>query len=190
MKIGMIGGTFNPVHLGHLVLAQEAWHRFSLDKVVFIPAYVSPHKVGKEDASAADRMEMVSLSLKGDDRFEVSHYEIDKEGISYSIETIKHFKDKYGRDTELFFLTGSDSMEGLSTWKEIDHIFSLTTFVIATRPGWDTKSPYAEKAACIDIPHIDVSSTMIRDRVKNKKPIEYLVSPSVARYIRDHGLYK
>jgi len=190
MRIGLLGGTFNPIHLGHLVLAQECWIRFSLDKVVFIPAYVPPHKAVETDVSAADRLEMVRLSLEADDRFEVSSCEIDKEGTSYSIETIEHFKDKYGPDAELFFLTGSDSAEALSTWKEVDRILDLTTFIIATRPGWSLESPYSDRVTCTAVPLIDVSSTMVRDRLKKGEPIDYLVPSSAVQYIRKKALYK
>ncbi len=189
MRIGMLGGTFNPIHLGHLVLAQECWMRFSLDRVVFIPSYVPPHKAVEEEVSAADRLEMVRLSLEGDDRFKVSSYEIDKEGTSYSIETIEHFKDEYDPDAELFFLTGSDSAGVLSTWKEVDRILDLTTFIIATRPGWSPEGPYSGRVMCIALPLIDVSSTMIRDRIKKGEPIDYLVPVPAVRYIRRKSLY-
>ena len=190
MKIGLLGGTFNPIHMGHLVLAQECWHRLSLDKIIFIPAYISPLKEVEGDVSAADRLNMVRLALKGDDRFGISTHEIDAGETSYSIDTIKHFMQKYKEKAELFFLTGADSAESLSMWKDIDDILRLTTFVVATRPGWGEDSDYEERIKRVVIPGVEVSSSMIRDRIRGHEPIDYLVPAAVGRYIRDKGLYR
>jgi len=162
----------------------------ALDKVVFIPAHIPPHKEVEGEIAAADRLNMVRLALEGDDRFEISTYEIDKEGTSYSIETIKHFQQKYGEDAELFFLTGGDSAESLSMWKDVDDILRLTTFVVATRPGWEEKSPHEDKIKRIIIPNMEISSSMIRTRVRTREPIDFLVPPVVVRYIRNKGLYR
>ncbi|MFC1548413.1 nicotinate-nucleotide adenylyltransferase [Candidatus Omnitrophota bacterium] len=190
MRIGLLGGTFNPIHTGHLVLAQECWHRLTLDKVIFIPTHIPPHKGVEEEVSAADRLNMVRLALEGDDRFDISTYEIDKGGTSYSIDTIQHFQKEYGEECELFFLTGADSAESLSTWKDIEDILDSTTFVIATRPGWEGNSPYEDRVKSIVIPAIDVSSSGIRERVKKKEPIDSLVPVPVVAYIRKKGLYR
>ncbi len=190
MRIGMLGGTFNPIHMGHLALAQECRRCLSLDKVVFIPAYSPPHKDVEYRVSAVDRLNMVHLCVDGDSGFEISTYEIDKQGTSYTVETIEHFRDKYGRDARLFFLTGSDSAKDLSTWREVDRILSMTTFVIASRPGWDMDTLFDEKVTRVLIPRIDVSSTVVRDRVRNNEPVDHLVPPAVVRYIREKGLYK
>ncbi len=190
MKIGWFGGTFNPVHMGHLVLAQECWYRLGLDKVVFVPAYLPPHKEVGGEVSAADRLNMLRIALEGDERFEISTYEIDKGGTSYSIDTIKHFLEEYGGDVELFFLAGSDMAEGLSTWKDVEDILRLTTFVIATRPGGvESGTPYEESLRRVVTPGIDISSSMIRERIQNREPIDYLVPAVVVRFIRDKGLY-
>ncbi|MGD2278609.1 MAG: nicotinate-nucleotide adenylyltransferase [Candidatus Omnitrophota bacterium] len=189
MKIGMLGGTFDPIHIGHLVLAQECMKQFELDKCVFIPAYIPPLK-GESKVTAEDRLEMVRLALEGDPRFEISTYEIEKEGVSYSIDTIKHFKEKYGEDAELYFLTGSDAAESMSMWKDIDEILDLTHFVIAARPGWGEKSPYEDKITRINIPGLDISSSGIREHIKKGEPIDYFVPASVVRYIKEKGLYK
>lgn len=190
MKIGLLGGTFNPIHTGHMVLAQECWHRLGLDKVVFVPAYVPPHKDVEGPVSAADRLNMVRLALEGDDRFEISTYEIDSASTSYSIDTIKHFIGKYKEDAELFFLTGADSAESLSMWKEVDEIIRLVTFVIATRPGWGEDSPYEGKVTRMIIPSIEVSSSGVRERIQKREPIDYLVPAAVVKYIRNKGLYR
>ncbi len=191
MKIGLLGGTFNPVHTGHLVLAQECWHRLGLDKAIFVPAYTPPHKEVDNDVSAADRLNMLRLALENDDRFEISTYEVDSGGTSYSIDTIKHFKQKHnGKDDELFFLTGADSAKNLSMWKDVNEILSLSTFVIATRPGWKDRSVYEGRVRHIELPGIEVSSSMIRDRIRGREPIDYLVPAAVVRYIRKKGLYR
>jgi len=189
MKIGILGGTFNPIHLGHLVLAKECRAKFGLNKVIFVPAGTPPHKTVEGGVSVADRLNMVRLALEGEDGFEVSTYEIDKGGVSYSIDTIKHFKEKYGADTELFFLTGSDSTESLSSWKDIDEILDLVTFVIGARPGWEPGDAYKGRVRHIVIPRVDVSSSMVRERIKSREPIDHLVPVSVVKYIRNRGLY-
>jgi len=189
LKIGLLGGTFDPIHTGHLVLAQECWSKFSLDKVIFIPAYQSPLKKEGDSASPEDRVEMVRLAIEGDKRFELSTYEVDKGDTSYTIDTIEHYKEKLP-EGEIYFLTGSDSMEELSSWKEPDRVLSLTTFVIASRPGWSMDGPYADRVKLVIIPRMDVSSTMIRDRVSRSEPIDYLVPGLVANYIKEKGIYK
>jgi nicotinate-nucleotide adenylyltransferase len=190
MKIGLLGGTFNPIHMGHLVLAQECWAQLELDKVIFVPTYIPPHKDVEGDVCAADRLNMMRIALEGDGRFEISTYEIDKKDTSYTVDTIKHFREKFGEDAELFFLTGSDWAGDLSSWKDIDQILELAVFVIATRPGYDKKSRYEDQITRIGIPEVAVSSTVIREKIKNREPIDYLVPDEVIRYIRNKGLYR
>jgi nicotinate-nucleotide adenylyltransferase len=190
MRVGLLGGTFNPIHIGHLVLAQECWHQLSLDKVIFVPAHIPPLKKVEAEVSAADRLNMVRLALEGDNRFEVSTYELDAGGTSYSIDTVKHFRRKYEEKAELFFLTGADSAESLSMWKDVDDILRLTTFVIATRPGWGEKSAYEGRVQRIVIPAIEISSSMIRGRIHRREPIDYLGPAAVVQYIRNKGLYR
>ena len=190
MKVGILGGTFDPVHIGHLILAQECWHKLALDKVLFVPAGISPFKHGTENASPADRLNMLRLALEGDDRFGISTYEIDKEGVSYTIDTVRALREEYGASAEIFFLTGSDSAEGMSRWKDIDEVLDLATFVIATRPGWGERSAYENRVKRVVIPSVDVSSSGIRDRVRKRLPIDYLVPREVVRYIRNKGLYR
>lgn len=190
MRIGLLGGTFNPIHVGHLILAQESWYQLSLKKVVFVPAAMPPHKKIADDVSKEDRLQMVRLALSGDDRFDISTYELDKNETSYSIDTIKYLKKKYGKNTKLFFITGADSAEGLSMWKDIEKILKLTSFVIATRPGWGHDSPYEGMIKRISIPNIEVSSSSIRERAKRGEPIDYMVPLAVAKYIHAKGLYR
>ncbi|MFH1847430.1 MAG: nicotinate-nucleotide adenylyltransferase [Candidatus Omnitrophota bacterium] len=190
MKIGLLGGTFNPIHAGHLILAQECWYRLKLDKVIFIPAYAPPHKQVEGDISVPDRLNMLRLALHGDTRFEISTYEIDQNKIVYSVDTIRFFIDKYGDSAEIFFLTGSDSSQDLFAWKNIEKILDLTTFIIAVRPGWEKQSLYEQKVKRTEMPLIDISSSMIRDRIRKCEPIDYFVPSTVVQYIRDKGLYR
>jgi len=197
MKVGILGGTFNPVHLGHLVLAEECLYQLNLDKVVFIPAGLPPHKTIEGDIEHSDRLNMMRLALQGHKRFEISTYEIDKNGLSYSIETIKHLKSKYGELAELFFITGADSGKDLSLWKDFKDILRFTTFVIANRPGVPVGDGSArpindytkDNLTRVTIPNIEISSTMIRSRVKHHQPIDFYLPPKVVKYIRNKGLY-
>ena len=190
MRIGVFGGTFDPVHMGHLVLAQECWYSLKLDKVLFVPANVSPFKQDSNAVSPADRLNMLRLALEGDRRFGISTYEIDKGGISYTVDTLRMFREEYGAEAELFFLAGSDSIEGMSGWKDKEEILALATFVLASRPGWDANKVNDLKAEHVDIPLIGVSSTMVRERVRKRQPIDHIVPPEVVAYIRNKGLYR
>ncbi|MFH1310432.1 MAG: nicotinate-nucleotide adenylyltransferase [Candidatus Omnitrophota bacterium] len=189
MKIGILGGTFNPIHVGHLILAKECWDQLKLDKVIFVPAGIPPHKEIEAQVSASDRLNMVRLALEGLENFEISTYELDKKSPSYSIDTIKYFRAKCGKAAKIFFLAGADSIDTLSTWKDFDDILNLVVFVAANRPGWGAVCGKNSKIKHIKIPDIEVSSTMIRKRIKDGDPIDFLVPDKVLKYIRDKGLY-
>jgi len=133
---------------------------------------------------------MVRLAISGDGRFEVSDHEIDKGGVSYTIDTVEHFMKACGKDARFFFITGSDSLEDLASWKDVEKLLELVTFVAASRPGWALDSPCMEKLKPVIIPRMEISSSMIRDRVKRGEPIDYLVPGAVADYVRQKGLYK
>lgn len=190
MKIGLLGGTFNPIHTGHLILAQECWDQLTLDKVIFVPAFMSPLKDPGSEISAHDRLNMVRLALEGDDRFEISTFELDKKGLSYTIDTIKHFREEYGKEAGLFFLTGADSAETLSMWKNADDILAECTFIAASRPGWGEGSAYEDRIKRLIMPNIEISSTDIRRRIHDRRPIDHLVPDKVVQYIRKKGLYR
>ncbi|MBD3295752.1 MAG: nicotinate-nucleotide adenylyltransferase [Candidatus Omnitrophica bacterium] len=190
MKIGLLGGTFNPVHTGHLILAQECWAALDLERVVFIPAYIPPHKPLACDVSAPDRLNMLRLALEGDERFDISTFEIDKGGRSYSIDTIRYIEQLYRGRAEIFFLTGADSADTLPAWKDIDNILEKVNFVIATRPRWSGITPFEARVTRITMPSIDISSSDIRERIEGRQPIDFLVPEKVVRYIRKKGLYR
>ncbi len=189
MNIGILGGTFNPVHVGHLILAEEIREKLALDKVIFVPTFIPPHKKENKDiAKATDRLTMVKLAIKGNQYFSVSDVEIKRKGQSYTIDTLRVFKKKYPKDN-LFFITGSDLLNYLSEWKDVDQIMKIVKFVVATRPGYSLdKIPTNIKK--VDIRAIDVSAFEVRDCIKKKKSFRYLVPEQVFLYIKRKRLYK
>lgn len=187
-RIGILGGTFNPPHLGHLVLAQEALNELKLDKIIFIPSYLPPHKkAGRDDAYM--RYRMVSLACRGNPAFEVSKIELEKRDISYSVDTLRKLKKQYGKETKLFFIIGSDSLCELDTWKDVEELFKLADFVVGERPGFPIRKTRS-KIKVIKIPLLDISSSMIRSRVRRCLPIRYTVPEAVRNFIKRLELYK
>ena len=189
MRIGILGGTFNPIHIGHLILGEEALWKLNLDKVIFVPAYLPPHKEEEEVLDAEKRFRMVILATEGNPRFEVSRIEIDSKQKSYSVDTLKAFRKQYGPDAELFFVTGSDSLKDLVSWRQIDEIFKLSKFIVAERPGFPIEK-MPDQIQAVVITEIEVSSSGIRKRLKEKKSIRYLVPDKVREYIEKNGLYR
>ncbi|UCD55099.1 MAG: nicotinate-nucleotide adenylyltransferase [Candidatus Omnitrophota bacterium] len=187
-RIGILGGTFNPVHNAHLHIAKQALKKLHLDKIIFIPAYIPPHKKIYGNITATDRIHMLRLAIKSEKRFAISLYEIRKKGKSYSIKTIRFLKKKYGKRTGLFFLIGADSLKGLPGWKDAGGLLKLAQFVVVPRPGFAVKNrvPGILK---IDIPKKDISSTKIRRLLREKEPIKRFVPKRVYRYIKEHKLY-
>ena len=188
-RIGILGGTFNPVHFGHLILAEEAVSKMRLNKVIFVPSYIPPHKKVESDISALDRLAMTRLAIADNPNFEVSSIEIDAKKRSYSIDTLKAFKKLYGDDAKLFFLTGSDSLKDLFSWKDINDIFKVSKFVVANRPGYPIENVPKEVETVVITP-IEISSMDIRKRLAEGRSIRYLVPEKVREYILSHQLYK
>lgn len=187
-RIGILGGTFNPLHFGHLVLAQESLGKLKLDKVIFIPTYLPPHKKIK-NTNAYIRYKMVALSCRGNPRFEVSKIELEKRSVSYSVDTLRKLRDRYGENAELFSIIGSDSLNELESWKDIEEVLRLANFIVVNRPGFPVKK-LKKKVKLIEIPALDISSSMIRNRVRHSQSIKYLVPESVRKFIIKHRLYK
>ncbi|MFI5206325.1 MAG: nicotinate-nucleotide adenylyltransferase [Candidatus Paceibacterales bacterium] len=190
-RIGVIGGTFNPVHIGHLAIAQTAQEAMKLQKVIFVPSNWPPHKMDSNIAPAKDRYNMVRLAIKGNPLFEISDFEIKKEGKSYTIDTLWHFRRIFPGDTELFFIIGGDTLPQLKNWKYIDDILKISTFIVVNRPGQFRKTKGIKiDYYSVSMPGIDISSSYVRGRIAQNKNTKYFVADSVLEYIRKHKLYK
>jgi len=188
MRIGILGGTFDPIHKGHLRLATAARRKLRLDRIIFIPANIAPHKKNRELLPASERYRMARLAIKGKPYFGISDYEIKKGGISYSVDTLKAFRKKTGKKAKLFFLTGSDSLSQLKAWKDFDKIAQLAEFVVAARPGHSIKR--INGVHIIRVPTLDVSSTYIRERIKKGLSVKKFLTTGVYGYINKKGFYK
>lgn len=188
MKIGILGGTFNPVHIGHLILAEEAREKIGLDKIIFVPTYLPPHKNNSDIASAANRFEMIKTAIRANRAFMVSDLEIKRQGKSYTIDTLRELKKKYPKD-ELYFISGSDLLKYLEAWKDLAEILKMVKFIVATRPGYPLeKIPHY--ISTVSIRAVDVSAFEIREAIKEKKSFRYLVPESVFNYITKRRLYR
>ncbi|MDD4979692.1 MAG: nicotinate-nucleotide adenylyltransferase [Candidatus Omnitrophica bacterium] len=188
MKIGILGGTFNPIHIGHLILAEEVREKLKLDKVIFVPAYLPPHKDNSDIACAATRLTMVKLAIKGNRHFLASDIEIKRDGRSYTIDTLRALKEIYPQD-ELYFIIGSDLLKYLKEWKDLDEIIKMVKFVVATRPGYPLEE-IPSHISTIPIRAVDVSGFEVRQAIKEERSFRYLVPEAVSRYINKKRLYK
>lgn len=197
--LGIFGGTFDPIHYGHLVAAECARHRFHLDRVIFMPAAHPPHKDVQSILGQQHRCRMVERAIAGNTAFEISTLEIDRQGVSYTIDTMDSIQRAYPA-AELYFIMGMDSLYILDTWKEVQRLVKLCRFVVATRPGYqlDRSDPvlanvptlFWPQAELLEIPGMDISSTDLRRRVRNGEPIRYLVPREVEEYIECYNLYR
>jgi len=200
-RIGILGGTFNPLHMGHLIMAEEVCKRHHLSKVIFIPAYIPPHKYVDDLTDAGHRYQMTKEAINENEKFEVSDLEIKRKGRSYTIDTVHEILGHYGEECEVFLIIGADSLNELELWKDIKKLSQLCHFVIVNRPGFstDTSSRLAEligddnisdiKKLSIDIEPVGISSTGIRKRLKERIEIKGLLPECVEAYIKEHGLY-
>lgn len=194
-RVGVMGGTFNPIHFGHLVTAEEALHQFALDEVVFVPAGRPWQKEGIEVAPPEDRYLMTVIATASNARFRVSRTELDRDGPTYTVDTLRHLRRDLG-DVDLFFITGADAILEILTWKAPGEVLSLAVFIAATRPGYDLErlskelpAGMEDRVQVMEIPALAISSTDIRRRVGEGRPIRYLVPEGVARYIEKTRLY-
>lgn len=199
MKIGIMGGTFNPIHYGHLVLSEYVLDALNLDYVIFIPTGNPPHKEESDIIDAEDRLKMVELAVETNSKFKVSSMEINRPYKSYTIDTIKELKQLY-EDDELYFILGADSLLTLKYWKDSDKIIELINIVVVDRRKFNFKEVDEEIVRLnnlnngniqrIEFPFIEISSTFIRDRIIKDKSIKYLVPDKVKDYIYEKNLYK
>jgi nicotinate-nucleotide adenylyltransferase len=199
-RIGIIGGSFDPVHIGHLIIAQDAAERLELSEVIFMPAAIPPHKMHLQRIDSSHRLNLLKLATESDLRFSVSDLEVDRGGISYTVDTLRVLREIY-RDADLFLIVGSDTLVDLHTWHKTDEILKLCSVAAVLRPGEDTVKTIEEKIQLpvhqkerlmqnvIDAHRIEVSSSEIRMRLAEGMSIRYLVPPEVEMYIYEHGLY-
>jgi nicotinate-nucleotide adenylyltransferase len=190
-RLGILGGTFNPITIAHLVIAEQVSDVRRLDTVLFVPARVPPHKNASDVAPATDRYRMTILGTESNPRFEVSRIELDRPGKSFTKDTLRELLDMYP-GTELFYIIGSDAVVELSTWREPELVLKLARFLVVARPGYDLsqlEDRYKKRVDIVPVVGLDISSSEIRERVKQGRSIKYLVPEKVEEYIRAKGLY-
>ncbi|MCG7298988.1 MULTISPECIES: nicotinate-nucleotide adenylyltransferase [Brevibacterium] len=191
-RVGVMGGTFDPIHHGHLVAASEVAAKFDLDEVVFVPTGRPWQKSDRDVSPAEHRYLMTVVATASNPQFTVSRVDVDRPGATYTIDTLRDLSQVYGRETELFFITGADALAQILSWKDVDELFSLAHFVGVSRPGHDlTREGLPEhRLSLMHIPALAISSTDCRDRVANEMPVWYLVPDGVVQYINKHNLYR
>lgn len=194
-RIGIMGGTFDPIHLGHLIIAEASRMMFHLDEILFVPVGDPPHKDKKKVSSAEHRLKMIELSIADNPAFFVSDMEIRRQGETYTIDTLKELHDRYP-ENKMFFITGADAMDSITSWKDYEKLFSYADFVVAIR-GEEARyqlkgeiAKFREHILRLDTPFVDISSTKIRQCVRDDISIRYVVREDVRVYIDEKGLYK
>lgn len=198
-RVGLMGGTFDPIHYGHLVTAEEIRDKFNLEKVIFVPSGHPPHKIKRRVSEPEHRYLMTFLATAPNPFFEVSRVEIDRQGSTYTIDTIKQFKTEYGGEYEFYFITGADAILEILTWKDAEQLLGLCEFIAATRPGFNNNdikeqllhisSMYGKQIHSVEVPSLAISSTDIRQRMHDGRSIKYLLPESVEYYIKKCSLY-
>jgi nicotinate-nucleotide adenylyltransferase len=191
-RIGIMGGTFDPIHHGHLVAASEVADRFALDEVVFVPTG-QPWQKGHETVSAAeDRYLMTVIATASNPRFSVSRTDVDRAGPTYTVDTLRDLREYFGPKAQLFFITGADALEMILSWKDTDKMFELAHFIGVTRPGFPLSAEHlpADTVSLVQVPAMAISSTACRERVAAGKPVWYLVPDGVVQYIAKRRLYR
>ncbi|MGE4282457.1 MAG: nicotinate-nucleotide adenylyltransferase [Clostridia bacterium] len=198
-RIGIMGGTFDPIHYGHLVIAEAARVKFDLEQVIFVPSGNPPHKKGQEVLDRTHRYLMTLLAIATNPYFEVSRNEVDREGYTYTIDTIRNFDVEFKGEAQLFFITGADALNEILTWKEAEKLLSVCKFVAATRPGYQAEELIKDieyltvnfngQIHFVEVPSLAISSTDIRERIRNGLSIKYLLPEPVENYIYKNRLY-
>jgi nicotinate-nucleotide adenylyltransferase len=190
-RIGVMGGTFDPIHHGHLVAASEVAHIFGLDEVIFVPTGQPYEKDNRKVSPAEDRYLMTVIATASNPRFSVSRVDIDRPGPTYTIDTLREIGEKNNPDDELYFITGADALAEILTWHDVDELFTLAHFVGCTRPGHRLSGAGLPdgKISLVEIPALAISSTECRARVEAGEPVWYLVPDGVVQYIAKRRLY-
>ncbi|MDD7408939.1 MAG: nicotinate-nucleotide adenylyltransferase [Anaerovoracaceae bacterium] len=200
MKIGIFGGSFNPIHYGHLVLAEHARDAAGLDRVILIPAYESPFKRGTGGESSIHNLNMTRLAAEGNPNLEVSSMEVDRGELSYTVDTMRKISEKCGPDDRLYFIMGADSFFSLEHWMGAEELLRSYSFVVARRPGCEAgkieetadwlRRKYGADIIIVPVPQVEISSTDIRERFHSGRSVRYLTPDSVIDYVTSHGLYR
>jgi len=198
-RIAIMGGTFDPIHYGHLVTAEAVRTRYNFDRVIFIPSGIPPHKTGVKVTSSEHRYTMVQLATASNPYFQVSRMEIDRHGSTYTIDTVKELRSVLGSSLDIYFITGADAVLEILTWKNASELLSMCNFIAVTRPGYDRsvledkvrelKEAFNSHIMITDVPAFNISSTEIREKAASKVSIKYLVPESVEQYIKKYNLY-
>lgn len=198
-RVGILGGTFDPIHVGHLMTAEAVRDEYHLNKVIFIPAAVPPHKQNQDVTEAMHRYVMTVLATCSNPNFEVSDIEMNRPGPSYTIDTIRELLERFGEDTEFYFITGADAIQEIHTWDRIEELLEMCHFIGASRQGClpdvnQIKASFGElgkrKIHRLETPELEISSTDIRNRIKKGYSIKYIVPTAVEQYIYKQGLYR
>ncbi|SIR85348.1 nicotinate-nucleotide adenylyltransferase [Micromonospora avicenniae] len=187
-----MGGTFDPIHHGHLVAASEVADRFGLDEVVFVPTGQPWQKTDTPVSPTEDRYLMTVIATASNPRFQVSRVDIDRGGPTYTVDTLRDLHAAYGPKVQLYFITGADALEKILSWKDLDEIFELAHFIGVTRPGFELTDKHlpADTVSLVQVPAMAISSTDCRARVARGEPVWYLVPDGVVQYIAKRGLYQ
>lgn len=188
-KIGILGGTFDPPHIGHLLIGQEVLEHFLLDEIWFMPVNIPPHKKQKSATTSKERKDMVELAILDNNHFLLSTLELDRDGPSYTIDTLRQLKQDYPTN-HFYFIIGGDMLEQLPNWYQINELLQLVTFIGLRRPGFQFSNPVHEQIILMDVPQVDISSSLIRKRIAAGKSVRYLIPESVRIYIMERGLYE
>lgn len=185
-KIGLLGGTFNPPHIGHLIIAEQVLEKVGLDEIRFLPNRVPPHKERDETVSADQRLRMLEGAIKGNPKFGVEQIELEREGTSYTYDTIKALTER-DPENDYSFIIGGDMIEYLPKWHKVEELIEMVEFIGVNRPSYRHETPY--KLHYVEVPDMAVSSSFIRDSVRKKQSIRYLVTDEVYRIIEEENLY-
>jgi len=186
-KVGIFGGTFDPPHNGHLLMANEVLQSLKLSEIWFMPNQIPPHKLQESISPSYHRLNMLKLATEGNEAFKIETIELERSGPSYTYDTMVLLKERY-TNIQFYFIIGADMIEFLPKWYKIDELIQLIQFVGVKRPGYSVKTPYSILE--VEVPQFDVSSTIIRHRIKNGHSIDYLVPDSVIQYIKENQLYE
>lgn len=198
-RIGIFGGTFDPIHIGHLVIAEAAREEYALERVIFVPAAQPPHKLTRFITPEAERLAMVRLATESNPYFEVSDVEMRRPGLSYTVDTLRWFHTQFPPGTEFYFVLGTDTLLELPSWKYIDELLELTHFIGALRPHYDREPEKMiahfgqmgrEKIHILTAPELEISATDLRRRLESGRSVRYFIPDIVREYVMEHGIYR